>query len=43
MKHLLVAGDAKVYDVLQSLKFEYGVEYSWLIPMLGDWHLLKNY
>ena len=43
MKHLLVAGDAKVYDVLQFLKFEYGVEYSWLIPMLGDWHLLKNY
>ncbi len=43
MKHLLVEGDAKLYDVLQSLKFEYGVEYSWLIPMLGDWHLLKNY
>ena len=25
------------------LKFEYGLEYSWLLPMLGDWHLLKNY
>ncbi len=43
MKHLLVEGDAKLYEVLQSVKFEYGVEYSYLIPMLGDWHLLKNY
>ena len=43
MTHLLVEGDAKLYEVLQSLIFEYGLEYSWLLPMLGDWHLLKNY
>ncbi len=36
-------GDAKLYAVLQSLKFEYWHEYRWLLPMPGDWHLLKNF
>ena len=40
---VIVEGDAKVYDILQSLKFEYGVELKWMIPYPGDWHLLKNY
>ncbi len=37
---LLVEGDAKLYEVLQAIKFEYGQE---LLPMPGDWHLLKNF
>ena len=40
---LIVEGDAKVYEILQSLKFEYGEELQWVIPYPGDWHLLKNY
>ena len=40
---LVVEGDAKVYDLLKSLKFEYGSELNWVIPYPGDWHLLKNY
>lgn len=40
---LLVEGDAKLYDILQSLKFEYGDELKWLYPYPGDWHMLKNY
>ena len=40
---LVLEGDGKVYEVLQSLKFEYGDELKWVIPYPGDWHLLKNY
>ena len=39
----MVVGDAKVYDVLQSLKHEYGEDLKWLLVYPGDWHLLKNY
>ena len=42
MKWLLVEGDVKVYEILQSLKIEYGDELSWMLPYPGDWHLLKN-
>ena len=40
---LLLEGDAKVYDVMQAVKFEYGADLDWLIPYPGDWHLVKNY
>ena len=40
---LVIEGDAKVYEILQSLKFEYGNDLEWVIPYPGDWHLLKNY
>ena len=29
--------------VLQSLNCEYGQDFSWLLPMPEDWHLLHNY
>ena len=32
MRWLVVEGDAKVYEILQALKFEYGQELEWLIP-----------
>lgn len=43
MQWLVVEGDAKVYEILQALKFEYGRELEWVIPYPGDWHTLKNY
>ena len=43
MRWLVVAGDAKLYEVIKSVKFEYGEELSWLIPYPGDFHLLMNY
>ena len=43
LPYLLIEGDAKLYVVLQAIKFEYGNEYNWLLPLPGDWHLLKNY
>ena len=32
-----------MYELLQSLKFEYNEELGWLIPYPGDWHMLMNY
>ena len=43
VKYLGVVGDGKTYDHLHSLKVEYGKELNWLIPLPGDWHILKNY
>ena len=41
-KFLVLTADAKLYEVLQSLKHEYGEELSWVLPFPGDWHMLKN-
>ena len=40
---LVLEGDAKTYDIIQAIKYEYGQDLGWLIPYPGDWHLLKNY
>ena len=42
-KFLIVEGDAKFFNTLQSLKQEYGEELKWVIPYPGDWHTLMNY
>ena len=42
-KYLAVVGNGKTYDHLHALKVEYGQELKWLIPLPGDWHILKNY
>ena len=42
-KHLVVEGDAKLYEILKSQKYEYEEDLAWLYPMRGDWHTLKNY
>ena len=43
MRWLVVEGDAKLYEVVQGLKFEYGRELGWVIPYPGDFHVLMNY
>jgi hypothetical protein len=40
---LVVVGDAKTYDILQSLRRQYGSRMQWLLPFPGDWHILYNY
>ena len=40
---MFVVGNAKVYDLLQSIRFEYGNHLTWFIPPPGDWHVLYNY
>ena len=41
-QHLVVEGDAKLYSLLQSLKFEYGQDLEWVIPYPGDWHMCQS-
>ena len=31
-----------MYSHLQAIKSEYGSTMDWLIPFIGDWHVLKN-
>ena len=42
-KWLLVVGDAKTYDLIKTIRSEYGDHMKWLIPWPGDWHILLNY
>ena len=42
-EYLIVEGDAKIYEVLQSLKYEYGNDLKWVLVYPGDWHTLKNF
>ena len=43
LKYVLVVGDAKTYNLLQSIRFEYQSCLKWLIPFPGDWHILYNF
>ncbi len=43
LQYLVVEGDAKLFEILQSLKHKYGDELKWLVAFPGDWHALKNY
>ena len=43
MTWLPVVGDQKVFVNLHKLKRQYGKDLDWLIPMPGDWHMLKNF
>ena len=40
---LVLTADAKLYEVLQTLKHEDGEELKWLLPFPGDWHMRKNF
>ena len=42
-KWVIVVGDAKVYDLLQAIRIDYGNNLKWLIPFPGDWHIMYNY
>ena len=41
--YLVLVGDQKTYTRICELKQEYGTELDWIIPFIGDWHLLSNY
>ena len=43
LTHLILKGDATLYEVLQSLKYEYEHDLEWLVPYPGDWHTLMNF
>ena len=43
VNYLVLVGDQKTYVRINKLKHEYGDAFDWLIPFIGDWHLLCNY
>ena len=42
IQHLVVVGNAKTYGHLVKIKQEHVQDMEWLIPIPGDWHILKN-
>ena len=38
-KWLIAVGDAKTFDLLQTIRSEYGSHVKWLLPFPGDWPL----
>ena len=43
INHLVVAGDGATIKILLDVKREYGNMLDWIVPYLGDWHILKNF
>ena len=43
LTHIVVSGDFKVYKLLCETKMGYGKEMDWLLPYLGEMHILMNY
>ncbi|XP_071796281.1 uncharacterized protein [Asterias amurensis] len=43
INHLVIAGDGATVKLLSEIKIEYGTSLAWVIPYLGDWHVLKNF
>ena len=43
LKWVIVAGDAKTFDLLQVMGRDYSPRLKWMIPFPGDWHVLYNY
>ena len=43
LNHLVIAGDGATIRLLLNVKREYGEALDWVIPYLGDWHILKNF
>ena len=43
LTNLVIARDAKTYEILVDLCKQYGHALKWVLPFPGDWHLLFNY
>ena len=42
INHLFVVGDLKTYEYVMKVKSAEGKSMDWVIPYIGDWHVLKN-
>jgi hypothetical protein len=40
---LTIVGDAKTFDHITALKREYGSDLAWVVPFIGDFHVLLNF
>jgi hypothetical protein len=38
---VVLAGDQQTYSIVKNLLKKYPDTFTWIIPMIGDWHLLK--
>ena len=43
VNHLFIVGDLKTYEFIMKVKSEQGKAMDWVIPYVGDWHILKIY
>ncbi|XP_022111561.1 uncharacterized protein LOC110990766 [Acanthaster planci] len=43
VNHLVVLGDGATFRILLDVKKEYGEVLDWVVPYIGDWHILKNF
>ncbi|XP_072039332.1 uncharacterized protein [Amphiura filiformis] len=43
VNHMIIVGDLKTFYYLMKLKLKYGSGLDWVVPYLGDWHVLKNF
>ena len=44
LTHIVVSGDFKVYNfLLCEIKMDYEKEMDWLLPYLGEMHIIMNY
>ena len=41
--HMVVVGDAKTFDHLINLKKRHSEKFQWMLPMIGDFHVLMNF
>ena len=41
--HMVVVGDAKTFDHLINLKKRHSEKFKWMLPMIGDFHVLMNF
>ncbi len=42
VNHLFIVGDLKTYEFVMKAKSDQGKAMDWVIPYVGDWHVLKN-
>ena len=43
VQYLVVAGDYKTYNHIQTVKQTYAKQLPWVTPFPGDFHTLQNY
>ena len=41
-QHLVVVGDGKTFSYISDLRREYPSELAFVLPIIGDWHILKK-
>ena len=43
INHLFIVGDLKTYEYIMNAKRDRGKSMDWVVPYVGDWHVMKNF